>query len=365
MNRRPSLPTVPGRGTPLDPPNRFLPLHVDLDPEEAPEGSLRTQYLDDRPRTIISRNQSPDVGFEVSLNPYRGCEHGCIYCYARPSHEYLGLSAGLDFERYIFVRREAPDLLRRELSHPSWSPDAMALSGVTDPYQPIEATLKITRECLKVLAETRHPVSVVTKNRMVIRDLDLLGELAQAEAAQVTVSVTTLDRTLQKVMEPRTATPTGRLDAIRAVAAAGVPVGVNVAPVIPGLTDHELPAILEAAREAGATSATYILVRLPHSVAPLFQDWLGRHFPQRKEKVLARIREMRGGRLNDPRFGSRMKGEGVFAQQLRRLFRVTCRRLGLQEKRRRLSTESFRPPAARKSPHPGESTSGGQLDLFA
>jgi DNA repair photolyase len=276
-------------------------------------------------------------------------------CYARPTHEYLGFSAGLDFESRILVKENAPALLRKALSARSWQPQTIALSGNTDPYQPIERKLRITRGILEVLAEFRNPVGIITKNHLVTRDLDLLAELAAHQAAVVNVSVTTLDPALRAVMEPRTATPARRLDAIRAVADAGIPVGVMVAPVIPGLTDHELPAILEAAAAAGATRAGWIPVRLPHGVAPLFEQWLADHRPERREKVLNRIREMRGGALNDARFGSRMRGQGIFAEQTGALFRATCKRLGLNVERRPLSTAAFRVPVQ----------PGGQLGLFS
>lgn len=336
-----------GRGTGHRPPNRFETLHVERDDwtgEDDP--APRTILLRDASRSIISRNRSPDVGFEVSLNPYRGCEHGCIYCYARPTHAYLGFSPGLDFETRIMVKEDAPELLRKALASPRWTPQTLVLSGVTDPYQPVEKRLRITRRCLEVLAEARHPVGIITKNHLVTRDVDLLAELAAHGAAAVVLSVTTLDRELQRVLEPRTSTPRKRLLAIETLARAGIPVGVNVAPVIPGLTDHEMPAILEAAAAAGATRAGRIMLRLPLEVAPLFERWLDEHRPHRKGKILSRLHSLRGGRLNDPRFGSRMRGEGPFAEQVASLFEVTCRRLGLDGQRQPLSTAAFRRPAA-------------------
>lgn len=275
-------------------------------------------------------------------------------CYARPFHEYLGYSAGLDFETKILVKEDAPELLRRELSSSRWAPQMIAISGVTDPYQPAERKLRITRGCLEVLAEFRNPVGIITKNHLVTRDIDILRELASYDAASVMLSVTTLDNSLQHVMEPRTSIPARRLAAIEALATAGIPVGVMAAPVIPGLTDHELPRILTAAAEAGATRAGYVLLRLPHAVAPLFETWLGQHFPERKEKVLNRVREIRGGKLYDPRFRTRQRGEGVFADQVAQVFAVTCRRLGLNLERRDLSTAAFRRPP----------TPGAQLGLF-
>jgi len=317
------------------------------DPEQpAPQ----TCFLRDGSRSIITYNDSPDVGFDASINPYRGCEHGCIYCYARPTHEYLGLSAGLDFETRIMVKEQAPELLRRELSSPGWKPRVLAVSGVTDPYQPVERRLGLTRRCLEVLAEFRNPVVVITKNHLVTRDADLLGELAGQQAAAVFVSVTTLNGDLTRVMEPRTSHPAKRLAAMESLAAAGVPVGVLVAPVIPGLTDHELPSVIRAAAAAGARCAGYVVLRLPYGVATLFEDWLERHFPDRKDKVLNRVRSMRGGRLNDPRFGTRLRGEGVFADQTKAMFDLACRRAGILSRRPALSTAAFRRPAGEQMP---------------
>jgi DNA repair photolyase len=264
-------------------------------------------------------------------------------CYARPTHEYLGLSAGLDFESRILVKQDAPELLKKELSSPRWNPQVLSMSGVTDPYQPVERGLRITRRCLEVLAEFRNPVVIVTKNYLVTRDMDLLSELASHEAAAVAFSLTTLDDDLRRIMEPRTSRPARRLAAVEKLAAGGIPVGVMTAPVIPGLNDHELPNLLSAAAEAGATFAAYVPVRLPYAVAPLFEDWLARHFPERKDKVLNRIRSMRGGELNDASFGSRMRGEGLFAQHIAQLFSISCRRAGMGEARfPKLSTAAFR-----------------------
>lgn len=337
--------SIVGRGAAGNPKNRFERIEVEpefeeLDPEEPrPE----TVYLKDHSRSIIARNDSPDIGFDASINPYRGCSHGCAYCYARPTHEYLGLSAGLDFESKILVKEHAPELLRKELSSPRWQPTVLSMSGVTDPYQPVEKRLRITRRCLEVLAEFRNPVAIVTKNHLVTRDIDLLSELARHDAAVVAVSLTTLDDGLRRVMEPRTSRPIRRLAAIEALTGAGIPAGVMTAPIIPGLNDHELPALLSAAGRAGATFAAYVPVRLPHAVRPLFEDWLEHHFPGRKEKVLNRIRSMRGGELNDPRFGSRMRGEGLFAEHIAQLFSISCRRAGIEKGRfPKLSTAAFR-----------------------
>jgi DNA repair photolyase len=337
---------VHGRGASANPPNRFERAWYEADPEAAAEDvpAPTTQFLPDKARSILTHNDSPDVGFEVSVNPYRGCEHGCIYCYARPTHEYLGFSAGLDFETRILVKENAPELLRHELSAPRWQQCPVALSGVTDPYQPVERRLRLTRRCLEVLTEFRNPVVVITKNHLVTRDLDLLGELARHEAVAVFLSITSLDGRLKAKLEPRTTHPTGRLAAIEALAHAGVPVGVLVAPVIPGLTDHEMPAILAAAAKAGARFATYTLIRLPLGVGPLFEQWLQQHYPEKRDKVLSRIRAMRDGKLNDPRFGSRMAGEGVFAQLTHELFAMICGREGLQSRGPSLSTAAFTRP---------------------
>lgn len=338
------------RGAAENPPNRFERISLERDPEwnDPDEPPPATQFFRDRTQSVISYNDSPDVGFDASVNPYRGCEHGCIYCYARPFHDYLGFSSGLDFETKIMVKEDAPALLRRELVSPKWSPQVIAFSGVTDCYQPVERKLKLTRGCLEVLAECRNPAVVVTKNHLVTRDLDVLGALARHNAAAVFLSVTTLDTALRKVMEPRTSPPASRLSAIEMLARAGIPVGVLAAPVIPGLTDHELPSILAAAAKAGARFARYILLRLPHAVEPLFQQWLTAHFPDKKDKVLNRIRAVRGGNLHDPRFGKRMTGEGIFAEQIADLFDVACRKAGLDRQRVPLSTAAFRRPDGRQ-----------------
>jgi DNA repair photolyase len=342
----PESESVRGRGAADNPANRFDRLHYepdpDLDPAERP--APRTQFFRDATRSIITSNDSPDVGFGFSLNPYRGCEHGCSYCYARPTHEYLGFSAGLDFETRIVVKGDAPALLRKELSSAKWQPQVLGLSGVTDPYQPVERRLGLTRRCLEVLAEFRNPVAVVTKNRLVTRDADLLGELAGHGAAAAFLSITTLDGDLARVLEPRASQPSGRLAALSELRGAGVPVGVLVAPVIPGINDHEIPAILAAAAKAGARFAGYVVLRLPYGVADLFADWLERNFPDRKEKVLGRIRDLRGGRLKDSRFGRRMRGEGALAEQIKALFALGCRRAGIRGRGPALSTAAFRQP---------------------
>src|SRR2546428_11389812 len=355
----PSSPAIRGRGASWSPANRFEKLHVDLsdvdvvqaDREDEPplngddvskdRPRRETQFFRDGTKTIITHNNSPDVGFETSLNPYRGCEHGCIYCYARPTHEYLGFSAGLDFESKIMVKTNAPELLRAELESPRWQPQTLVMSGVTDPYQPIERKVCITRGCLEVLAKFKNPVAIITKNRRVTRDIDLLCELAKYNAVAVNLSVTSLDPDLQRVLEPRTSSPQARLDAIGQLRSAGIPTGVMVAPVIPGLTDHEIPKILDACAKAGAQFAGYTIVRLPWAVAPLFEHWLEEHFPERKGKVLGRIRNLRGNRLNNSQWHTRMTGEGIFAEQIASLFKIGCRRAGMGE-RPTLSRKSFR-----------------------
>ena len=341
---------IHGRGASWNPQNRFEKLEYVLDDEaERDDSAPRTLYLRDPSRTIIAYNDSPDIGFDASINPYRGCEHGCIYCYARPFHEYLGFSAGLDFETKIMVKTNAPELLREELNAPKWQPQVIATSGVTDPYQPIERKLEITRGCLEVLADFRNPVGIITKNHLVTRDIDHFRELAKFQAVSVFVSITTLDAKLANIMEPRASTPEMRLAALEALASAGIPCGVMVAPVVPAITDHEMPKILEAARRAGATSAGYVVLRLPHAVAPLFEQWLVEQFPDRKDKVLNRVRDLRGGALYDAQWGVRGHGEGVFAEQLASIFDVACRKNGLNEVDRELSASSFRRRTAQKS----------------
>jgi DNA repair photolyase len=332
-----------GRGATWNPLNRFETLEYVRDEEAPPDDtSPGTIYLRDPTRTIIATNDSPDIGFDASINPYRGCEHGCIYCYARPTHEFLGMSAGLDFETRILVKEDAPALLREELNAKKWEPKVLVMSGVTDPYQPIEKRLGITRGCLEVLADFRNPVGVITKNHLITRDVDVLAELTKYDCAFATVSITTLDASLARTMEPRTSTPQLRLDAIATLAEAGIPVSVNVAPVVPALTDHEMPAILAAAKKAGAKWAGYVALRLPWAVAPLFEQWLTENFPDRKDKVLNRVRELRDGKLYDATWGVRGRGTGIFAEQTAALFDVTCRKLGLNEEERDLSTANFR-----------------------
>jgi DNA repair photolyase len=337
------------RGAETNPPNRFLAMRRETDPliEEAafepPEpASPRTEFISDHSQSALTSNDSPDIGFAWSVNPYRGCEHGCAYCYARPTHEYLGYGAGVDFESKILVKHDAPELLRRELGRPGWTPQPIALSGVTDCYQPVEARLKLTRRCLEVLAEFRNPVTIVTKNALVARDIDLLAELARHRAVAVTISITTLDPELRAVLEPRASVPSARLAAVRKLAAAGVPTGVLVAPVIPAINDHEIPRVIEAAAAAGASHASYVLLRLPLTVRPVFEEWLGRHFPDRQEKVLNQVRAFRDGALNTAEFGERMRGRGPAADRLRQMFEVACRRHGLARGFPGLNAAAFR-----------------------
>lgn len=340
----------PGRGTVENPINRFERFHIELDQKEL-NAKPDTQYLTDPSRSIIAKNNSPDVGFDYSINPYRGCEHGCIYCYARPTHEYLGFSSGLDFETKILVKTEAPLLLREELNSKKWRSEPIAVCGITDPYQPIERHLKLTRRCLAVLSEFRNPVVIVTKNFLITRDLDYLKELAAFGGVVVNISLTSLDPNVHRVMEPRTSPPLKRLEAIGMLSSNGIPVNVYVAPVIPGLTDYEVPKILKAARNAGAVSSSFMFLRLPHSVQDLFLDWLERHFPERRNRVINRLKEIRGGELSDPRFYWRMRGTGKYAQHVSSLFNASCRKFGLKNELPRLNKDAFRRP-------------GPQLELF-
>ena len=349
------------RGATQNPPGRFEVLHIEpdadgigdpADPEDpTPERGEPTLYYHDASRSLITSNDSPDVPFDHSVNPYRGCEHGCIYCYARPTHEYLGLSAGLDFETRIFVKPRAPELLRAELSRRFWKPRLLAMSGVTDPYQPVERRLRITRRCLEVLAEFRNPVGVITKSALVTRDLDILAELAAHRAVSVTLSITTLDEDVRRAMEPRAATAARRFEALARLRDRGIPAGVSIAPIVPGLTDHEMASILRQAAEAGAQYAHFIMLRLPYGVKGLFEAWLDEHFPDRKDKVLNRIRDLRGGKLSAPAFGERMRGAGVWADAIAAMFHAARRQAGIPSRHPELSTAAFRRVA-------------GQLGLF-
>ena len=339
-------------GARIDPPNRFDRVHREADFEhlEWDEEYLhdlehrRIEYLFDASQSIISENNSPDIPFRYSLNPYRGCIHACPYCYARNTHEYVGFNAGLDFETKILVKQDAPALFRSFLMRTSWKPEWIAFSGVTDCFQPAERQFRLTRQCLETAWEFRQPVGIVTKNALVLHDLDLLAQLASENLVNVFLSVTTLDPELARTMEPRTSIPAARLRAIRTLAEAGVPVGVMTAPLIPGLNDSEVPALLEAASEAGARFASYVLLRLPLTVEPVFRDWLEHNVPDKQEKIEARIRETRGGDLNSARFGERMRGSGELAEQIRSMFRVFAARHGLARRPPALDTTKFRRP---------------------
>ena len=342
-----------GRGATFNPPNRFErtaaePFDDGWGTMERAEGeapAVRTEVLPDASRSVIARNASPDIPFDQSINPYRGCEHGCIYCYARPSHAYLGLSPGLDFETRLFAKHDAAALLEKELLRPGYRCSTIALGANTDPYQPVERRLGITRGILEVLARCRHPVGIVTKSAAVTRDLDLLGDLAADGLARVFLSITTLEPDLARRMEPRAAAPHRRLEAVRALSAAGVPVGVMMAPIIPGLNDAEIEAVLGAAADAGAEQAGYVLLRLPHEIKDLFQGWLEEHAPLRAGRILALVRACRDGRLNDSQFGRRKVGVGPYAQMIARRFELAARRTGLDRRRSPLRTDLFRPPA--------------------
>jgi DNA repair photolyase len=321
--------------------------------DEAP-APLRTTVTAEKARVIITRNDSPDVRFDRSINPYRGCEHGCIYCYARPAHAYMGLSPGLDFESQLFFKPEAGRLLERELGKTGYAPSVIHIGGNTDPYQPQERRLRVTRQVLEVMARFRHPLSIITKSALIVRDIDVLGPMGEAGLARAGVSVTTLDRALARAMEPRAATPERRLEAVRQLSAAGIPTIVMFAPVIPGLNDHELEAVLERAAEAGATGAGYVALRLPREIKDLFAEWLLAKRPERAERVMSLVRQMRGGKDYDAEWGKRMKGEGPIAEMIGQRFRIARRRLGLDRTHPPLDLSQFRRPPKR----------GDQMDLF-
>jgi DNA repair photolyase len=319
--------------------------------------ALRTEVFEERAKSILTRNQSPDIPFNVSLNPYRGCEHGCIYCFARPTHSYLGLSPGLDFESRIYAKINAPELLAREISKPAYEPEPIALGVNTDAWQPVDRDLRITRRVIEVLSERQHPFAAITKSSLIERDLDLLVPMAQRKQFMAAITITTLDAEIARTLEPRAATPARRLRTIRTLAQAGIPVGVSIAPVIPFVTEPDMERVLEACAEAGATSASYIVLRLPWEVAPLFQGWLEAHFPQRAERVMNRVRDMRGGKEYDSAFSQRMKGTGLWADLLRQRFHKAVKRLGLNERRHGIldMSEFVRAKSVREKP---------QLDLF-
>ncbi len=348
--------SLKGRGALSNPHVRFESASV----EKADDGwyqdeevtdSLPEVVLPDRAKSVITTNNSPDVGFEQSINPYRGCSHGCVYCFARPTHAYLGLSPGLDFETRLFYKDNAVELLRAELSKPNYVCKSIALGINTDGWQPLERRLEVTRRVLEVLAECRHPVTIVTKSALILRDLDLLQGLARDQLVSVMLSITSLDSDIKRTLEPRTASAQARLKVIEGLSAAGIPVGVLVAPIIPALTDHELEHILEAAKAAGATSAGYVLLRLPHEVKDLFREWLVAHYPDRAKHVMSLINQSRGGKDYQSEFGTRMVGTGVFAQLLRTRFDIAKRKCGLDdaERRHELRTDLFRPPVANQA----------------
>jgi DNA repair photolyase len=358
-NRKPA---PKGRGAQFSPPNRFEKVHVEPDYEQfehdedflEERGTVDTEFLHDDSKSIISENDSPDVPFRYSLNPYRGCEHGCAYCYARPTHEYFGLNAGVDFESKIFVKERAPELFREFLSRDRWKCELIAMSGVTDCYQPAERRFRLTRGCLETALEARQPMGIITKNALVLRDLDLLREMARLNLVHVNVSLTTLDEELARTMEPRTSRPAARLRAIETLTASGVPAAVMLAPIIPGLNDSEIPALLAAASQAGAIAAGRVLLRLPLAVSPIFTDWLERTQPTRAPRVEGLIRATRGGKLNSSKFGERMKGAGPIAEQIDNTFRLFARKHALDQPMPDLDFSQFRPPASKS----------GQLRLF-
>lgn len=345
-----------GRGSTLAPDARYLDLQRQAEDDgwtEQPLPQLKTVVVEEQARSLISRNDSPDLGFSQSINPYRGCEHGCIYCYARPTHAWQDLSPGIDFESRLFVKTNAVQVLRRELARPGYQPHCIMLSGNTDAWQPIEREWRITRGLLQLLAECRHPVAIVSKSALIERDIDILQELARYQAVEVYISLDTLDATLARRMDPRAASPRRRLETVSALSRAGIPTGVLVAPVIPWLTDHEIETTLTAAAEAGAGSAAYVMLRLPLELKDLFADWLQTHYPDKAAHVLSMVSDMHGGALYSSDFGRRMRGSGAFADMIRQRFALACRRLGLRRERTPLSAAHFCPPAA-----------DGQLSLF-
>lgn len=371
----PSLKATKGRGAVTNMQGRYeVHAREDYDDgwardedEEAPTG-WKTHVTDEVAKTILSRNASPDIPFSVSLNPYRGCEHGCVYCFARPTHSYLGLSPGLDFESKIFAKVNAPELLRRELAKASYVPESIALGVNTDAYQPCERERKLTRRVLEVLQECEHPVGIITKSSLIERDMDILAAMAAKRQATVSITVTTLDTDISRTLEPRAAAPARRLRTIRTLTDAGIPVGVSIAPVIPFITEPDIERVLEAVRDAGAIHANYVVLRLPWEVNPLFQQWLEAHFPDRAQRVMNRVREMRGGKDYDSNFATRMKGEGVWAELIRQRVKIATERLGLAKRGNRysqLDTSQFKrplviPPLGARS----KGASEGQLDLF-
>jgi len=348
-----------GRGAVTNPSGRYEPhAKVAFDDgwqslEELP--SFATHVTEERARRIITRNDSPDIGFDRSINPYRGCEHGCIYCFARPTHAYQGLSPGLDFESKLFVKPDAAELLRKELADPKYSPRMIAMGTNTDPYQPIERKWRVTRGILEVLRDCGHPVGIVTKSALVARDIDILADMAKRNLAKVALSITTLDPKLARVMEPRAAAPSKRLAAVRALSEAGIPAAVMVAPIVPAINDAEIERILDAAKAAGAESAGYVMLRMPYEIKDLFREWLREHFPNKEKHVISLVRSLHGGKDYDAEWGKRQTGDGPYAWSIGRRFELACERLGLNKHRSRLTTAHFKPPAVERA----------QLDLFA
>ncbi len=349
-------------GSKIDPPNRFESVHRerDLDHLEWDQEYLAAldnrsiEYIDDASSSIVSENSSPDVPFRYSVNPYRGCVHACAYCYARPTHEYLGFNAGLDFEIKVVVKRDAPRLFREFLSRKEWKPESITFSGVTDCYQPAEREFQLTRQCIEVALECRQPISIITKNALVLRDLDILQQLAVDNLVHVYLSITSLDPQLARDMEPRTSIPAARLRAVRTLSEAGIPVGIMTAPIIPGLNDFEIPQLLEAAKDAGAITAGYVLLRLPLTVEPVFIEWLKRVRPNQADKILSRLQEAREGKLNSSNWGERMVGRGLIAEQIKSMFQVFRQKLGLDREMPPYNFDLFQPPIPKS----------GQMRLF-
>ncbi|MEP7146301.1 MAG: PA0069 family radical SAM protein [bacterium] len=347
-------PKIKGRGSQFNIPNRFEQIHIDHTSyekdeyyesnEDSSEKNISTEFYNDHSKSILAKNNSPDLGAGYSINPYRGCEHGCIYCYARPTHEYLGFSAGLDFETKIMVKRDAATLLDEAFSKKNWEPQTIFFSGNTDCYQPVERKLQITRACLEVFLKYRNPVAIITKNALVQRDIDILKDLSSLNIVRVVISITTLKKDLQRKMEPRTSTPVMRLKTLEALSSNGISTAVNVAPVIPGLTDEEIPAILKEAAEHGAKYAGKVVVRLPFAVKDIFSDWVKREFPDRANKILNRIMDLRGGKLYNSEWGKRMTGEGQWADTIHQIFEASCNKLNLNKDKYSLRTDLFRIP---------------------
>lgn len=343
---------IKGRGSQFNLPNRFEEVHLDdsmndgieyFEPDEDAK-KIPTVFYNDHSKSILVKNNSPDLGLGYSINPYRGCEHGCIYCYARPTHEYLGFSSGLDFETKIMVKKDAPKLLEEAFLKKSWEPQSVFFSGNTDCYQPVERKLEITRECLRVFLKFKNPVSIITKNALIQRDIDILKKMSELNLVRAVISITTLKKDLQRKMEPRTSSPSMRLQTIELLSSHGISTAVNIAPIIPGLTDEEIPSILKAASESGAKLAGRVMLRLPHSVKDLFVEWVKREFPDRANKILNRILDLRGGKLYDSTFGTRLTGEGKWAETVQKIFETNCNKYGMNKEKIPLATDLFRIP---------------------